>query len=70
MPEFFSDPESQRIESEYEKSPSVKGCLQIKKIRFESGFSVGAGGFEPPTSRTRTVHSIRTEPRPEQRSLV
>ncbi len=27
--------------------------------------TVGAGGFEPPTSRTRTVRSIRAEPRPE-----
>ena len=26
---------------------------------------VGAGGFEPPTSRTRTVRSSRAEPRPE-----
>ena len=25
---------------------------------------VGAGGFEPPTSRTRTVRSSRAEPRP------
>jgi peptidoglycan/xylan/chitin deacetylase (PgdA/CDA1 family) len=30
---------------------------------------VGAGGFEPPTSRTRTVHSIRAEPRPVQVAL-
>ncbi len=28
--------------------------------------TVGAGGFEPPTSRTRTVRSIRTEPRPDR----
>src|SRR3990172_2171866 len=27
---------------------------------------VGAGGFEPPTSRTRTVRSSRSEPRPER----
>ena len=26
--------------------------------------SVGAGGFGPPTSRSRTVRSIRAEPRP------
>jgi hypothetical protein len=26
---------------------------------------VGAGGFEPPTSRTRTVRSNRAEPRPD-----
>ncbi len=31
---------------------------------------VGAERFERSTSRTRTVHSIRTEPRPEQRALL
>ena len=30
---------------------------------------VGAGGFEPPTSRTRTVRSIRAEPRPADNKL-
>ena len=36
-----------------------------KNRRFLSGsLCVGAGGFEPPTSRSRTVHSSRTEPRP------
>ncbi len=31
---------------------------------------VGAGGFEPPTSRTRTVRSIRAEPRPVTGSIL
>ena len=34
-------------------------------IRSSLCLLVGAGGFEPPTSRTRTVRSSRTEPRPE-----
>ena len=34
------------------------------KLPFSGEFLVGAGGFEPPTSRTRTVRSIRAEPRP------
>ncbi len=30
---------------------------------------VGARGFEPPTSRSRTVRSSRAEPRPERLGL-
>jgi hypothetical protein len=34
-------------------------------MNYREVYLVGAGGFEPPTSRTRTVRSNRAEPRPE-----
>ncbi len=36
--------------------------MVVKRLRL---IPVGAGGFEPPSSRTRTARSNRAEPRPE-----
>ncbi len=44
--------------------PLKKTAPVDNQLRFVFA-SVGAGGFEPPTSRTRTVRAIRTALRPE-----
>ena len=54
----------------FQWKPLKNDLINQKKLLDQQFFLVGAGGFEPPTSRTRTVHSIRTEPRPEQRTIV
>jgi hypothetical protein len=49
------------------------GNLRVSVVRIKKPHSnmtvqlieVGAGGFEPPSSRTRTVRSNRAEPRPD-----
>ena len=54
------------------------GNLLVSVVRIKKPHSnmtvqlieVGAGGFEPPSSRTRTVRSNRAEPRPDFISLA
>ena len=45
-------------------------CVLLNEIvRMHDFISVGAWGFEPQTSRTRTVHSSQAELRPERVEL-
>ena len=43
---------------------SVPNIKEVVSFIMRQPLSVGAGGFGPPTSRSRTVRSIRAEPRP------
>ena len=45
-------------------------CLEKRKPPQNEGVSVGAAGFEPTTSPTRTVRASQTAPRPERLQII
>src|SRR6266568_3468805 len=55
----------------HEKGKLIFGAFPGQNQRFQvADFLVGASGFEPPTSWSRTRRSSQAEPRPDTSSLV